>query len=154
MDYPEILVTDKRTEFKNKEIITLCYLYNIKYKPRRSHAPWTDGLIEGMNRSLQEYLRCIINGNDTRNTEWSTNVKLFSLSYISQITTTLGVSPYEMVFNQKPQKPLMFTSNSKTHKVIANLQKNQFVIIYYFIHTMKIIFITQKLKLAPGTHTE
>ena len=61
---PEILVTDNGTEFKNNEIITLCHLYNIKHKPRTSHAPWTNGLVEGMNRSLQEYLRCIINGKD------------------------------------------------------------------------------------------
>ena len=30
-----------------------------------------------MNRSLQKYLRCIINGNDTRYTEWSADLKLF-----------------------------------------------------------------------------
>ena len=75
-----------------------------KHKTRTSHAPCTNGLVDGMNRSLQEYLRCIINGNDTRHTEWSTDVKLFPLSYNSQITTTLGMSPHEMVFNQKPQK--------------------------------------------------
>ena len=109
---PEILVTDNGTEFINNEIITLCHLYNIKHKPRTSHAPWTNGLVEGMNRSLQEYLRCIINGNDTRYTEWSADVKLFPLAYNSQITTTLGMSPYEMVFNQKPPKPIMFTANS------------------------------------------
>ena len=73
----------------------------IKHKPRTSHAPWTNGLVEGMNRSLQEYLRCIINGNDTRYTEWSADVKLFPLAYNSQITTTLGMSPYEMVFKPK-----------------------------------------------------
>ena len=63
---PEILVTDNGTEFINNEILTLCHLYNIKHKPRTSHSLWTNGLVEGMNRSLQEYLRCIINGNDTR----------------------------------------------------------------------------------------
>ena len=46
--------------------MTLCHLYNIKHITRTSHAPWTNGLVEVMNRSLQEYLRCIINGNDTR----------------------------------------------------------------------------------------
>ena len=109
---PEILVIDNGTEFINNEIITLCHLYNIKHKPRTSHAPWTNGLVEGMNRSLQEYLRCIINGNDTRYTEWSADVKLFPLSYNSQITTTLGMSPYEMVFIQKQRKPIMFTANA------------------------------------------
>ena len=53
-----------------------------------------------MNRSLQEYLRCIINGNDTKYTEWSADVKLFPLAYNSQITTTLGMSPYEMVLTK------------------------------------------------------
>ena len=46
----EILVTDNGKEFINNEIITLCHLYNIKLKPRTSHAPWTNGLVEGMNR--------------------------------------------------------------------------------------------------------
>ena len=78
---PEIVVADNGTEFINNEIITMCHLYNIKFKPRTSHAPWTNGLVEGMNRSLQEYLSCIINGKDTRYTEWSADVKLFPLSY-------------------------------------------------------------------------
>ena len=66
---PEILVTDNGIEFKNIEIITLCHLYNIKYKPRIYHAPWTNALVEGMKSLLQECLRCIINGIDTRYTE-------------------------------------------------------------------------------------
>ena len=61
----------------------------MKHKPRTSHAPWTNGLVEGMNRSLQKYLRCIINGNDTKYTEWSTDVKLFSLAYNSQKNNNL-----------------------------------------------------------------
>ena len=51
--------------------------------------------------------------NDPKYTEWSADVKLFPLAYNSQIKTTLGMSPYEMVFNQKPGKPIMFTA--KTH---------------------------------------
>ena len=109
---PKILVTDNGTEFINNDIITLCHLFKIKHKPRISHAPGTIELVEDMNRSLQEYVRCIVKGNDTRYTEWSTDVKLFPLSYKSQITTTLGLSPYELVFNQKPRKPIMFTANS------------------------------------------
>ena len=105
---PEILVTDNGTDFINIEIITLGHLYNIKHKHRSSHAPWTNVLVEGMNRSIQEFLRCIINGN----THNILNVKLFPLSFNSQIRTTLGVSPYEMVFNQKLRKSIFFTANS------------------------------------------
>ena len=153
---PEILVTDNGTEFINNEIITLCHLYNIKHKPRTSHAPWTNGLVEGMNRSLQEYLRCIINGNDTKYTEWSADVKLFPLAYNSQITTTLGISPYEMVFNQKPRKPIMFTANS--HKNAQGYcQPNKDSICYNLplhTHDEDHFHHPQILKLASGTHTE
>ena len=95
---PEILVPENGTDFINNEIITLCHLYNIMHKPRKTHAPWTNRLVEGMNSSLQEYLRCINNGNDTLYTEWSAEVKFFPLSYKSQITTTLGMSPYQNGF--------------------------------------------------------
>ena len=153
---PEILVTDNGTEFINNEIITLSHLYNIKHKPRTSHAPWTNGLVEGMNRSLQEYLRCIINGNDTRYTEWSADVKLFPLAYNSQITTTLGMSPYEMVFNQKPRKPIMFIANS--HKNAQGYcQPNKDSICYNLplhTHDEDHFHHPQILKLASGTHTE
>ena len=81
----------------------------MKHKPRKSQAPWTNGLVEGMNRSLQEYLRCFISGDDKKYKEGSTDVKLFPLAYNPQITTTPGLSPYELVFSQKPRKPLKFT---------------------------------------------
>ena len=109
---PEVFVTDNGTEIINNEIIPLCHLNNNKNKPRMFHAPWTNGLVEGMNRSLQEYLRCIINGNDTKYTEWSTDVQLFPLAYNSQITTTLGLSSYEMVFDKKPRELIIITADS------------------------------------------
>ena len=62
---PEILVTDNGTEFIDNEITKLCHLYKTKHKPRTSHAPWNNGLGERMNRSLQEYLRCILYGTAT-----------------------------------------------------------------------------------------
>ena len=109
-----------------------------------------------MNRSLQEYLRCIINGNDTRYTEWSADVKLFPLAYNSQITTTLGMSPYEMVFNQKPRKPIMFTANS--HKNAQGYcQPNKDSVCYNLplhTHDEDHFHHPQILKLASGTHTE
>ena len=153
---PEILITNNGTEFINNEIITLCHLNNIKHKPRTSHAPWKNGLVDGMNRSLQEYLRCIINGNDTKYTEWSADVKLLPLAYNSQITTILGMSSYEMVFNQKPRKPIMFTANS--HKNAQGYcQPNKDSICYNLplhTHDEDHFHHPQILKLASGTHTE
>ena len=152
----EILVTDNGTQFINNEIITLCHLFNIKHKPRTSHAPWINGLVEGMNHSFQEYLRCIINGNDTLYTAWSTDVKLFPLSYNSQITTTLGLSPYEMVFKQKPRKPIMFKTNSLKNTQ-GYCQPTKESICYKLAlhnHDEDHFHHPQVLKIASGTHNE
>ena len=95
--------------------------------PRISHAPWTIGLVEGMNRSSEEYLRCSINGDFSKYTEWSTDLKFFPLTYSFQIATTLGRSPYEMVFNQKRRKPKLFTANfSKNAKGFCQPNKDSF----------------------------
>ena len=154
--FPKILVTDNGTEFIINEIITLCHLFIIKHKPRTSHAPWTNGLFEGMNRSLQENLRCIINGNDTRCIEWSADVKIFPLSHNSQITTTLGMSPDEKVFNQKPRKPIMFTANA--HKNAQGYcQPNKDSICYNLplhTHDEDQFHHPPILKLASGNHTK
>ena len=55
------------------------------------------------------------------------------------------MSPYEMVFNQKPLKPKMFTANAhKNAHVIVNQTKIQFVIIHHYIPMMKTTFIIHK----------
>ena len=129
-------------------------LIYFKHKPRTSHAPWTNGLVEGMNRSLQEYLKCIINGIDTRYTEWSTDVKLLPTSYNLQITTTLGLSPYEMVFSQKPRKPMFFTANSSKNPQVYCQPTKDSICYNLPIHTPDEdqLHHPQILKLASGTH--
>ena len=152
---PEKLVTDKGTDFIYIEIITLCHLYNIKHKPRTSHAPWTNGLVEGMNRSLQEYLRCIINGNDTRYTEWSADEKLFPLSYNSQITTFLGKSPYEMVLIKSHENQLCSQQTPKNKQRYCQPNNNSFCYnLPLHTHDEDHFHHPQILKLACGTHTE
>ena len=89
--------------------------------------------------------------------------KIISFAYNSQITTTLGMSPYEMVFNQKPRKPIMFTANS--HKNAQGYcQPNKDSICYnpplhthdedHFHHPQNLkyhkLFQNKKLKAAPN----
>ena len=74
----------------------------------------------------------------------------------SQITTTLGMPPYEMVFNQRPRKPIMFTA--KVHKNMQRYcQPNKDSICYKLplhTHDEDHFHHPQNLKLASGTHTE
>ena len=109
-----------------------------------------------MNRSLQEYLGCIINGNDIKYTEWSIDVKLFPLAYNSQITTNLGLLPCEMVFNQKPQNPILFTANSSKNKQIYCQPTKESMCYFLPLHTHDEDHFhhPQTLELASGTQTE
>ena len=88
---PEILVTDIETEYITKDIITLSHLSDIRPELRTSQAPWTNGLVQGMNRSLQENFRCIINRDDKKVHRMVNRRKVVSLAYISQNTITLGL---------------------------------------------------------------
>ena len=47
-----------------------------------------------------------------KHTKWSTDVNLFPLAYKSQTTKTFEFSSFDMVFNRKPRKHIMFTANS------------------------------------------
>ena len=103
-----------------------------------------------------EYLRCIINGNDKRYTELSTDVKLFPLSYKSQITTTLVLSPYEIVFNQKPRKPILITANSSKNAQGYRQPTKESICYNLPLHTHDEDHFHHPriLKLASGTPTE
>ena len=72
------------------------------------------------------------------------------------MTRTLGMSPYEIVFNQIPRKPVMFTANA--HKNAQGYCKpNEDSICYNLplhTHDEDHFHQPQILKLASGTHTE
>ena len=104
-------------------------------------------MIQNTLNGQQMFNRC--------STEWST-ADLLRLAYNSRLTTTLGLSPYETVFNQKPQKPIKFSANSsKKNKIIALPTKESICFILQ-LHTRDEdqFHHPQILKLASGTHTE
>ena len=88
---PEILVPDELSVFFNNEINTLCYLYTIKDKLRKTHAPWTNGLVKGIKYSLKECLRCLIN-NDDRKTKLNKSQKLMDYHHIKWFLTSNQLS--------------------------------------------------------------
>ena len=66
------------------------------------------------------------------------------------------MSPYEMVFNQKPRKQIMFTTNAHK-KAQGYCQPNKDSICYNLLlhtHDEDLFHHPQILKLASGTHTE
>ena len=95
---PENIVTDNGTEYINTDITHFCQMYDIRHKPRTTHAPWTNGLVEGTNRYLGEYLRTTC---ENGHADWNERAKAFALVYNITTRSKMDLSPYELVFMEK-----------------------------------------------------
>ena len=51
----EEIRSDNGSEYINTELTHLCNHFEIKFKPSKTYAPWTKGLVEGTNRKIGQY---------------------------------------------------------------------------------------------------
>ena len=111
---PEEIRSDNGSEYINTELTHLCNYFEIKFKPSTTYAPWTNGLVEGTNRIIGQFIRSLLN---EKYHNWSRKSKFFPYAYNTQYQTRLGMSPYEVVFNQKPRKPTKIKRGSTTDEM-------------------------------------
>ena len=111
---PDILVTDNRNENINGEFTHFCRTYNVQFKPRTPYASWSNGLFENSNRQLYTFPRTVL---DSQYDTWSQKAKVFPFAFNSEDRSNMNLSPCELVFGQKPMKPLMFNLSSTTNSL-------------------------------------
>ena len=102
---PIYLVTDRGSEYVNKEMAHLCTLMGIRHSPRTAYSPWTNGLVEVQNRNLGTHLRMFLH--DTPK-DWAFQVHMYAYAHNSQPLSELNISPHEIVFHTRPRIPLTF----------------------------------------------
>ena len=105
---PIYLVTDRESEYVNKEQAHLCTLMRFRHSPRTAYFPWTNGLVEVQSRSLGTHLRMCLQ--DTPK-DWAFQVHTYAYAHNSQPLSELNVSPHEIVFHTQPRIPLTFDLN-------------------------------------------
>ena len=105
---PINLVTDRGSEYVNKEMAHLCTLLGIRHSPRTAYSPWTNGLVEVQNRNLGTHLRMFLH--DTPK-DWAFQVHMYAYAHNSQPLSELNISPHEIVFHTRPRIPLTFDLN-------------------------------------------
>ena len=111
---PEEIRSDNGSEYINTELTHLCNYFEIKFKQSTTYAPWTNGLVEGTNRIIGQFIRTLL---DEKYNNWSRKAKVFPYAYNTQYQTRLGMTPYEVVFNQKPSKPTKIKLGSTTDEM-------------------------------------
>ena len=107
----DILVTDNGNEYINGELAYFCRTDNVQFKRCTPYAPWSNGLVENSNRQLNTFLRTVL---ESQYDTWSQKVKVFPFAFNSQVRTNMNLSPHELVFGQKPKKPIMFNLSCTT----------------------------------------
>ena len=110
----EEIRSDNGSEYINTELTHLCNYFEIKFKPSTTYATWTNGLVEGTNRIIGQFIRLLLN---EKYNNWSRKAKFFSYACNTQYQTRLGMSPYEIVFNQKPQKSTKIKLGTTTEEM-------------------------------------
>ena len=105
---PKYLVTDRGSEYVNKEMAQLCTLMLIRHSPRTYYSPWTNGLVEVQNRNLGTHLQLFLH--DTPK-GWAFQVHMYAYAHNSQPLSELNISPHEIVFHTRPRIPLTFDLN-------------------------------------------
>ena len=100
---PIYLVTDRGSEYANKEMAHLCTLMGIRHSPRTAYSPWTNGLVEVHNRNLGTHLRMFLH--DTPK-DWAFQVHM----YVMHITLNHFQNSMflfrKSFFTQDPENPL------------------------------------------------
>ena len=105
---PTYLVTDRGSEYDNKDMAHLCTLMGIRHSPRTSYSHWTNGLVEVQNRNLETHLRMFLN-NTPR--VWAFQVHIYAYGHNSQLLSELNDSPHEIVFHTQLRIPPTFDLN-------------------------------------------
>ena len=100
---PQKLVYDKGSAFMNEEFTSWTHELGITHAPRTAYSPWTNGKVEIQNKHLGTHFRIFF---EQANRNWSDLAPKFAFAHNTTANTSTGLTPYEIVFGQKPQIPL------------------------------------------------
>ena len=78
---PIYLVTDRGSEYINKDMPHLCTIMEIRHSPRTVYSPWTNGLVEVQNRNLGTHLRMFLHNTPQ---DWAFQVHMYAYAHNSQ----------------------------------------------------------------------
>ncbi len=125
---PEILVTDRGTNFLSELFKNTCKMLKIKKIQTTSYHPESNGALERSHRSLEEYLRHFIS--DTQE-DWDNWIPFATFTYNTSTHTATQFAPFELLFGYSPTLPTSITQSPKTsytyEDFVANLkQKMQY----------------------------
>ena len=98
---PEVVISDRGSQFVSNFTKDLYWLLGIKMNPSTAYYPQTDGQTECINQEVEQYLRLFVNYHQDNWAEW---LPLAEFSYNDKIQSSTGYSPFYLNYGQHPWK--------------------------------------------------
>ena len=104
------MITDKRTEYLNSEILNCCTLFNFRQSLRSADAPRTKDLLKYKIKNLGTNMRMFLPEKQSKFLYIHVVYRsaFFAYALNTQILPHLKVSPFEAFFYPQPRNPLQF----------------------------------------------
>ena len=87
----------------NQDFTSYTHELGITHAPRTAFSAWTNGKLEVQNKQLGAHFRNFLDQHQGR---WDEVAPKFAFAQNTVPNASTGLSPYEIVFGQKPQIPL------------------------------------------------
>lgn len=110
---PEIIHTDRGTEFENRVIYELCSMFGIRKSKSSPYYPAGNGMIERLFRTAKDMLYATMK--DTGK-NWSTILPTVEMALRCTEHSALKFSPYEVVFGKPMTTPFLNSHERKDKK--------------------------------------
>lgn len=99
---PFAICSDRGTEFVNSTLKEVCKILKIRKLHSTAYHHASIGALEASHKPLGSFLRSYLASSQH---EWDTLCKFFTFSYNSTIHSSLGYSPFELIFGHTPRLP-------------------------------------------------
>jgi len=93
---PEIILTDRGTEFNNQWINELCKTWQTKHRLTSPYRPQTNGMVERFNRTIGECLAKL-----SEEKEWDQSIEAVLLAYRTKKHESTGFTPFQLVYGRQ-----------------------------------------------------